>query len=384
MELNAYDLLILHLNVNRKVGNEVTNHNYLIENKISVKNHLKNLIDNKILVLKSDYDNSLPLLKVTELKKILRNNNLKVGGKKQELIERIKENIPIEDVELDEVYVATSSGKELLKETDYILHFYNSHLISLASAHNIANQNINSEDKIETIYLTLIKHNNTKTNQYNLTSILNSLINYYKKIGKDENYIRQYINLYFYLEFYRDLELQGYWFEYEEDKNIFDYFYISSDYLEYYENQLLIKNVNEQTLKTLFYKDITLFVDANKNLCEDFFNIIISKVHNIPLSIEDFPYINKYLDEQANTKPEKYNFRGIEARVTRNNSISNSSIRKTPNSSESKVTTKSQEPHNNSNSFTLSQSKNNNNNKMGLGCLWILIALSFFVGVLVY
>ncbi|WP_440857825.1 SAP domain-containing protein [Staphylococcus shinii] len=273
MDLNAYDLLILHLNVNRKVGNEVTHHNYIIENKIPVSKHLQNLIDKDILVLKSDYNNSLPLLKIPELKEILRNNNLKVGGKKQELIERIKTNVPIQKVQLDEVYVATSKGKELIKETEYILHFYNSHLISLASAHNIANKNINSEDKIETIYQSLIKKSlNSSNEQYNLISILHSLIRYYKKIDKDETQIRQFVNFLVYLELSRDLEHLSLLFKFGETVNdISGSFYINSDNLEYYENQLLIKKEKKQTLKTLFYKDIILFINADQNLCEEFF-----------------------------------------------------------------------------------------------------------------
>lgn len=406
MELNAYDLLILHLNVNRKVGNEVTNHNYLIENKVPVKNHLKNLIDKKILVLKSDYDNSLPLLKVPELKEILRNNNLKVGGKKQELIERIKTNIPIQNVELDKVYVATSKGKELIKETEYILHFYNSHLISLASAHNIANKNINSEDKIETIYLSLIKRSlNSSNEQYNLTSILHFLIRYYKKIDKDETQIRQFINLLVYLEMYRDLEHLSLRFRFGETVNdISDSFYINSDNLEYYENQLLIKKTNEQTLKTLFYKDILLFINADQNLCEEFFNIIVSKVYNNPLSEDDIICISEYLNEYKDSLKGKYNFSDIEVNVTSDNSLSNSNISEPNNAPlpEPKVNTKSQEPlkkqeqakpqiqsnkqesHNNSNSFSNSQSKDNslnkNNKKLGIGCLWIFVAMGFLGG----
>lgn len=408
MDLNAYDLLILHLNVNRKVGNEVTHHNYIIENKIPVSKHLQNLIDKDILVLKSDYNNSLPLLKIPELKEILRNNNLKVGGKKQELIERIKTNVPIQKVQLDEVYVATAKGKELIKETEYILHFYNSHLISLASAHNIANKNINSEDKIETIYQSLIKKSlNSSNEQYNLISILHSLIRYYKKIDKDETQIRQFVNFLVYLELSKDLEHLSLRFKLGETVNdISGSFYINSDNLEYYENQLLIKKEKKQTLKTLFYKDIILFINADQNLCEEFFYIILSKVYNKPLSEDNTIYIREYLNEHKDSLKGKYNFSDIEVNVTSDNSLSNSNISgpNYPTSPDPKVTTKSksqkplkkqeqvkpqiqsnkQESLNNSNSFSNSQSKDNSlnkkNKKVGIGCLWVFVAMVFLGG----
>ncbi|APX72685.1 minor capsid protein [Companilactobacillus allii] len=54
--------------------------------------HKDSLIKNNLLKYSSP-SNSLSVLKVTELKNILRNNSLKVSGKKSELIGRIKENL---------------------------------------------------------------------------------------------------------------------------------------------------------------------------------------------------------------------------------------------------------------------------------------------------
>ncbi|WP_262345466.1 SAP domain-containing protein, partial [Staphylococcus aureus] len=92
-DLNANDILILHLNKNREVGKEVKNHFYLLENQINVDEILNKLINLDYLDIKSNFDVSLFYLKVPELKEILREYKLKLSGNKPELIERIKTNI---------------------------------------------------------------------------------------------------------------------------------------------------------------------------------------------------------------------------------------------------------------------------------------------------
>lgn len=156
-DLNANDILILHLNKNRKVGKEVKNHFYLLENQINVDKILNKLINLGFLDIKSNFDVSLPYLKVPELKDILKEYKLKLGGNKPELIERVKTNIDENAIELPQVYVPTSKGNEIIGETEYILHFYNSPIISLGSAHKIAKEVLNVDDKIEYIYLYLDK-----------------------------------------------------------------------------------------------------------------------------------------------------------------------------------------------------------------------------------
>ncbi|HFV7236370.1 TPA: SAP domain-containing protein, partial [Staphylococcus aureus] len=137
-DLNANDILILHLNKNREVGKEVKNHFYLLENQINVDEILNKLINLDYLDIKSNFDVSLFYLKVPELKEILREYKLKLSGNKPELIERIKTNIDENAIKLPQVYVPTSKGNKIIGETEYILHFYNSPIISLGSAHKMA------------------------------------------------------------------------------------------------------------------------------------------------------------------------------------------------------------------------------------------------------
>ena len=59
-------------------------------------------------------------LTISDLKDILRQNNLKISGKKQELIDRIAENkVPLDELRTEKVAV-TESGDEFLKENQWI------------------------------------------------------------------------------------------------------------------------------------------------------------------------------------------------------------------------------------------------------------------------
>ena len=61
--LNANDILILHLNKNRKVGKEVKIILF-VRNQINVDKILNKLINLGFLDIKSNFDVSLPYLKV--------------------------------------------------------------------------------------------------------------------------------------------------------------------------------------------------------------------------------------------------------------------------------------------------------------------------------
>ena len=108
-DLNANDILILHLNKTEKLAKKLKSF-YLLENQINVDKILNKLINLGFLDIKSNFDVSLPYLKVPELKDILKEYKLKLGGNKPELIERVKTNIDENAIELPQVYVPTSKG----------------------------------------------------------------------------------------------------------------------------------------------------------------------------------------------------------------------------------------------------------------------------------
>lgn len=297
-DLNANDFLVLHLNKNRKVGKEVKNHFYLLENQINVDKILNKLINLGFLDIKSNFDVSLPYLKVPELKDILREYKLKLGGNKPELIERVKTNIDENAIELPQVYVPTSKGNEIISETEYILHFYNSPIISLGSAHKIAKEVLNVDDKIEYIYLYLLQQNQkSKNSDHRTENIINNLVFYYKKTNKNKNVIRKYTNYSTYLSVAQGIHSAA--FLYSDEDNIIDRLFIYFNYhLEYYENMLFIDNVSRSLFKNLFYEDVNSFEDTDKNFCDDICELLFAQIYNNKnITLNDLPTINYILEK---------------------------------------------------------------------------------------
>lgn len=295
-DLNANDILILHLNKNRKVGKEVKNHFYLLENQINVDKILNKLINLGFLDIKSNFDVSLPYLKVPELKDILKEYKLKLGGNKPEMIERVKTNIDENAIELPQVYVPTSKGNEIIGETEYILHFYNSPIISLGSAHKIAKEVLNVDDKIEYIYLYLLKQNQkSKNSDHRTANIINNLVFYYKKTNKNKNVIRKYTNYSTYLSVAQGIHSAA--FLYSGKENIIDRLFIYFNYhLEYYENMLFIDNVSRSLFKNLFYEDVNSFEDTDKNFCDDICELLFAQIYNNKnITLNNLPTINYIL-----------------------------------------------------------------------------------------
>ncbi|CPD14630.1 SAP domain protein [Staphylococcus aureus] len=311
-DLNANDILILHLNKNREVGKEVKNHFYLLENQINVDEILNKLINLNYLDIKSNFDVSLFYLKVPELKEILREYKLKLSGNKPELIERIKTNIDENAIKLPQVYVPTSKGNKIIGETEYILHFYNSPIISLGSAHKMAKEVLNIDDKIEYIYFYLLQQNQKSNNSDHRTAnIINSLVLYYKKTNKDKDVIRKYTNYATYLSVTQGIHSAA--FLYSSEENIIDRLFIYFNYhLEYYENMLFIDNVSRRLFKNLFYEDIKSFEDTDKNFCDEICELLFAQIYNNRnITLNNLPTINYVLEKikkENEIRMTKYDF----------------------------------------------------------------------------
>lgn len=92
---------------------------YGVDSTVSINT----LIDLKYVDILNATD-SLPLLNMDLLKRILINNNLKTSGKKNDLLVRITNNIKEDDLKQQftlRQYVITSSGKELLSKYDSLV-----------------------------------------------------------------------------------------------------------------------------------------------------------------------------------------------------------------------------------------------------------------------
>ncbi|ARJ50126.1 SAP domain-containing protein [Staphylococcus lutrae] len=298
-ELNVYDILILHLNNKRIVGKELTNHYLLIEKQIDTMFHIENLLKNGVLSIKSDFNHSLSYLKVPELKSILKDNGLKVSGNKPELMKRIKEDIKEEDVNLPKIYIATHAGEKIIENTNYVLHFfYQPYIINLSVAHKLVKNQYNIDDKIEFIYLKLIE--NKKQDSHSLKSVVQRLTHYYKTIKKDKSVIRKFTNYAIYLEFIQGLEHFEFNIKYRSIKgSLLEIFYIDTESLEYYEDLILVEDINLNVLKKLFFADVSSFVYADKNICDDFCDILFCHVNrNTNISINQLPAIRNYISSE--------------------------------------------------------------------------------------
>lgn len=295
-DIDVYDILILHLNNKREVGKEITKHHILIEKQIDTMSHIKYLLEHNILSIKCDFTHSLDYLRVNELKSILKENKLKISGNKPELIERIKENIKEENVNLPEVYIATNTGIKLIENTKYIHHFfYEPYIVNLAVAHKLVQNNYNIDDKIEFIYLKLLENN--KNDPYKLKTVIHRLTRYYKTIRKDKSIIRKFTNFGIYMTFIQNLDHLKANINYGfVEKGSLDDFRIDTESLEYYEDLILVEKMNLNALKKLFFIDVSSFTSTKKEICNDFCEILIAHINkNTSISTDELPAIRNYI-----------------------------------------------------------------------------------------
>ena len=105
-------------------------------------------------------------LKLTDIKKVLKEHNLKVSGKKDELIERLSENLSQEELESHfkcEKYLITNKGLEFISNNNYIIYIHkNSEVSQVIFPTEYVNIFDEREYLQEEIYATLIDYFNAK------------------------------------------------------------------------------------------------------------------------------------------------------------------------------------------------------------------------------
>jgi hypothetical protein len=103
---------------------------------------LEKALKNNHLV-KSDPLYNVEKAKVNEIKEILKKYDLKVSGRKRELIERIKTNLSEKDIKSNfqgSYYVLTDKGRDIVKKNNHIIYYHKSkylHVISLEKYHDL-------------------------------------------------------------------------------------------------------------------------------------------------------------------------------------------------------------------------------------------------------
>lgn len=288
MNLNVQDLLVLHENVNRKIGDEIFNNFYLTEYNVDVLASLNKMIEEQILIKNNSLEVTLNKLTKKELKEILKSGELIIGGNKKELINRILDNLDHIDTEylvLSSVYTATEKGEKLLKESKYVVHFdrgYNN--ISLAQAHEIATNYIGdtNEDKVIEIYkfeINRIYKSTPIDNQ--LKSLYTYLADYFKRYKSDNDSARMYYNLAYYIQIKIVLEDMR-----RPVSLVYDaYGKFSVDYFKrnlepshfretVYEQLILIEGLSNKNIYELFIQDVSNYYDLF-DLDEEIFKYVI-------------------------------------------------------------------------------------------------------------
>ncbi|MEB7723438.1 SAP domain-containing protein [Mammaliicoccus fleurettii] len=279
-KLNVYELLVLHLNVNRKLGDEIKHHNFILEHRIDVMKIIQKLIDNQLIYTTNAPNVALNYLKVNELKVILRDNKLKLSGNKAELIDRLINSLDDSSfnlLDLPQIYKATSLGKNILEETEYIIHFYPHHSITIIDAYNVVQNADEDIDKIEFIYNFYIY---VKINENNFDSAghyAERLSHYYLIENPNEIKRRIYINLSIYLigmnELFRYNKLAHFNYNLRDDYR-FNFYEAKT----FYEKPLLVDNINKNILIEEYLHDIRYFIDPDLFLATKFIKILFAKM----------------------------------------------------------------------------------------------------------
>lgn len=279
-KLNVYELLVLHLNVNRKIGNEIKHHNFILEHRIDVMKIIKKLIGNNFIFITNTPEIALNYLKVTELKDILRKNNLKLSGKKEELIDRLINSLDdssLNRLDLPQIYKATSLGKNILEETEYISHFYPHHSITIIDAYNAIQSADHDVDKIEYIYNfhIYLKINN---NEFDTAGHYAERLSYYYLI-ESPNEIKQriYVNLSIYLIGMSELlryDRIGYFNHSLREDYRFNFYKAKI----FYEKLLIVDKISENKLIEEYLNDIKFFIEPDLFLATKFIKILFAKV----------------------------------------------------------------------------------------------------------
>ncbi|WP_436966284.1 SAP domain-containing protein [Staphylococcus shinii] len=280
MNLNVQDLLVLHENVNRKVGNERFNNFYLSKNNVDILASLNKIIEEEILIKDNSLEVTLNKLIKKDLKTILKNGELTVGGTKKDLIERILNNIErIDDeyLELTPVYTPTAMGEKLLEETKYVVHFewgYNN--ISLPQAHEIATNQIGDThlDKVVEIYKFEINRIYKSTPIDNkLITLYRGLSEYFKRYKNDNDSARMYYNLAYYLQIKNTLEdmrspmssAYDVYGKFSEDR-----FKSNLEPIHFreavYEQLIFIEGLSNEHIYDLFIQDVSHYYDLDKEI----------------------------------------------------------------------------------------------------------------------
>lgn len=145
-ELNPVEILMLNYANKRTVGDSSFPGYWHYQYNSEPKELIERLLSLDLLKIDSTLPNNMKDYLVKDLKKLLREKELKVSGNKDELIERLLNNVPKEELEIifnQKKYLLTVKGNEILALNDHIrfFHSYGRLGISIYRAQAIKKEN---------------------------------------------------------------------------------------------------------------------------------------------------------------------------------------------------------------------------------------------------
>lgn len=186
-KLTALELLVMQFVNNKSAGTVLTQNFWTDIYSTNPMKILKKLIDDEVIIEKTDYNLTLSKLKNPELKEILKDNGLKVTGNKTELVNRIVENnIDLSGMYLPAVYRINDDYKEVFHETSFLTEFTYGYDVTLDDAYQyyLSHPGKDELEILTGIYIdklqSLIKSNNERA-IYSIRSVSDNIAKYYFK-----------------------------------------------------------------------------------------------------------------------------------------------------------------------------------------------------------
>lgn len=331
MEFKARELIFIMKNVNREVGKEIGKMNCFSRDD-EILSALKKAIDNGVLVKSKDFETSINKLTKVELEKILVENNMKKYGRKDELIDRIRENLnKIGKIDLPIVYKATDKGKELIEKSEYLNGFLHN-LLSLERAYYIANNYLEDsvEDKIESIYkfeinklFNAYKTSGSRKDWADFYLLSLTLVEYYQREKKDFVKARRCNNIILFIklgELINEIKNMGpkNLIYYDIENEALDYGYLENKIGDIingttkitYENLIFNVNLSVKEIFESFKEDIQSYIEYY--IWDEHLYYCLVKLIDASIKKENETFLLtellKYLDENYVPEPEVLGF----------------------------------------------------------------------------
>jgi len=171
MNIKPVDVIFLERADGHKVGDEFPNY-FEYQYGVNPSSLLEKALTNNFLIKSDSIVNNMDKTNASKLKEVLKKHNLKVSGKKQELIERLITNASEEELKTafpDSYYILNDKGKSIVQKNEHIIYYHKSQYlkneISLDKYHDLLKDKTDDNAKYD-IALELLE-NNAMQNRYN-------------------------------------------------------------------------------------------------------------------------------------------------------------------------------------------------------------------------